>query len=294
MRNKYIEKGRTIVITFILILVGLFVCSGEQVMAGNAKKITIFKASSDSNVKVKNYNVNVQKYDITGDSRNDKITIKAQMRYSGGKSKVTVSINGKTAYSYSSQFLSDIVIDYICLENKKSYLFFNVYDTRSNLGDAQFLLLYQSGKLKKAVDFTKYYCFKSAEILKVYGNKIDVKIFVSPRSLSNSSVQHTYIYKNGKLIRSGNIGEIIYTCGTHPSGYGTLRNDYTLYTTAAGNKVKEKLKAGTKAAAQKVYLKNNKLSRIQIRTADGKTGWIKAVEQYGEKNLVFREAMYAG
>ena len=49
----------------------------------------------------------------------------------------------------------------------------------------------------------------------------------------------------------------------------------------------------TKAKAVKIYM-TGKAFNIKIKTASGKTGWVKGSRKFSDKSLLFKECFYAG
>lgn len=67
----------------------------------------------------------------------------------------------------------------------------------------------------------------------------------------------------------------------------------SLYNSVSCKKKVATVKAGTKAKAVKIYM-TGKAFNIKLKTASGKTGWVKGARKFSDKSLLFKECFYAG
>ena len=104
-----------------------------------------------------------------------------------------------------------------------------------------------------------------------------------------------YTYKKGALKKTSSAYEITSSSYTYRANgkYGTMKNTKALYNSVSCKKKVATVKAGTKAKAVKIYM-TGKAFNIKIKTANGKTGWVKGSRKFSDKSLLFKECFYAG
>ena len=239
------------------------------------------------------------KYDITGDKKKDKIKITLGKRdESDFIKRITVSVNGKKIVKKgigSFYYKTSLVT----LKNGKVYLW-----VKSSSEDADdtwgCLYQYRKGKLEKKLKFDgyvkKYYYHLSTDVVKVSGNTLTVKQSNMTSPLGEAVYKYDYKYENGKfhiVSRTAAIVKASYSYRTK-SSWGTLKNNKMLYTSPSTSKsTGVAVTAGTKAKATNIYMCDKFIS-VKIKTADGKTGWLKCSKKFDESKLHFKECFYAG
>lgn len=239
------------------------------------------------------------KYDITGDKKKDKIKITLEKRDESDFIKqITVSVNGKKIVKKgigSFYYKTSLVT----LKNGKIYLWVK---SSSEDADDTWGCLYQycKGKLEKKLKFDgyvkKYYYHLSTDVVKVSGNTLTVKQSNMTSPLGEAVYKYDYKYENGKfhiVSRTAAIVKASYSYRTK-SSWGTLKNNKMLYTSPSTSKsTGVAVTAGTKAKATSIYMCDKFIS-VKIKTADGKTGWLKCGKKFDESKLLFKECFYAG
>lgn len=248
-------------------------------------------------------NKTYKSYDITGDKKKDTIKVKIHKnsRYDYYDS-LTVTVNGKNAYSFKNQFFyagpyDNVDIILYTLKNGKPFLY--LYAQADN-GDGPVcgVFQYKSGKLKEIINFQTFFkdygIHQSGEVVTINGNSITVRYYVMSFALGPCYVTYNYLYKNGTLCRTSNTAnfEKIYS-------YGKITNTFisnkmiTAYTSVSAKRKAFTMKKGAIVQVDKCYC-NGKSFLIRVKYK-GKYGWIKAQKGYlDEKNRQFSNVTYAG
>lgn len=281
-------KLRKYLVTTVLCLFALLVVNPMQAQAKNPSLVKLKLGKTYA------------KYDITGDKKNDKVKITQQKRDSNGYAyKVYVSINGKKHTLTNKWGFYDVNPSIVTLKNGKTYLWIK----SSGEDDSDpFMCMYQykSGRIVKVVTFTsdgqsKYAGPGSTDITKVSGNTITVKQNAMSTPLGVMGYSYNYTYKNGKIVKSSNVGKILWV--TFDNGKrgctGILKSTKDLYISTSFKKKVTRVKAGQQATVTKIYITKNMIS-VKLKAKNGKSGWVKCSKTYDDKKLIFKKCFYAG
>lgn len=240
-------------------------------------------------------------YDITGDKKADTIQInRTGIQYYKGRVSyikgLTVSVNGKTVYSFDNQFYYDVTAKLYTLKNKKPFLYLYA---QSDNGDGPVcgVFQYKNGTLKQVINFQTFYKYgmhRSGKVKSVSGNKMKVTFSVMSSALSSVDIEMEYKYKGGTLKLVSRTGKA--TCyAMQRSGYLTARKKITAYKSATSAKKAFTIAKGTRVRVTNCYIKGSNI-RYKVKSlSNGKTGWIKSPKTFltGGKGL-FEECYYAG
>jgi len=251
-----------------------------------------------------------KKYDVTGDGKKDKVTIKpvTLTEYSQTTfEKVKVYVNGKKVGTVKARlgasYTANVTVH--VLSNKRAFFFFVMpWDN----GDGTYeIYAYKKGKLVKqlselsiAPDCSAH---KYIDKVKASGKKLKVTYNHMTYALGTSTTfTYSYKWKSGKLKRTSkttskltyNVGE---TGNFHEGkGYLTAGVKLKAYKSMGSSKVKFKVKIGKKAKPIAVGVKGSQLY-IKIKSTSGKTGWLKVPKGYqqnGNGGTMFKESFLAG
>lgn len=240
------------------------------------------------------------KYDITGDTKKDKIKFltpkNSQATYP--YDKIQIYINNKKAVLFGKYDCWELQIHLVHLSSGQSFLWICGF-AESDSDPWQSLYQYKNGKMIKVLDFAKsilkYGYLPHATIKRVSDNKLYVEQTIINHSLAGVGFMYTYQYENEQFHRTSNIASIndfkFYDENMNEKSYGTLRTSRIIYTSPTSKKKKGVIKKGEKAKPIKIYISSNKVY-IQIKSKSGKIGWIENIEEYDDNNLLFEECFY--
>lgn len=243
-------------------------------------------------------------YDITGDKRNDTITVRTYNNSTYGYCEsLKVFINGKTAYSFSNDFFYDgeyggVEIRLYTLKNGKPFLY--LYAQADNYdGPVCSVFQYKEGKLKKVIDFQTFFgeygAHQYGDVVSVKDNTMTVKYYVMSFVVGPCYIKYNYTYENGTLKRTSNVGnfdKFYYSYGKEKKIFYANKSQ-TAYTSPNEKSRAFTVKKGDAVYIDKCYC-NGKKMLVRVRYK-GKIGWIRAAEEYpGEKNKQFSNVTYAG
>lgn len=211
---------------------------------------------------------------------------------------VKITVNKKTTKITRTWTSYAIHTRLITLKNGKAYLW--VQGETDNEDDPwECIYQYKKGRFAKVVDFSKtsynYTNHHHTDILKVSGNTISTKQYIMSTAMAGVEYKVNYTYKKGALKKTSSAYEITSAGYTYRANgkYGTMKNTKALYNSVSCKKKVATVKAGTKAKAVKIYM-TGKAFNIKIKTASGKTGWVKGSRKFSDKSLLFKECFYAG
>lgn len=237
-------------------------------------------------------------YDITGDKKKDTVKISIPKDQYDRYGTVKITVNKKTTKITRTWTSYAIHTRLITLKNGKAYLW--VQGETDNEDDPwECIYQYKKGRFKKVVDFSKtsynYTNHHHTDILKVSGNTISTKQYIMSTAMAGVEYKVNYTYKKGALKKTSSAYEITSAGYTYRANgkYGTMKNTKALYNSVSCKKKVATVKAGTKAKAVKIYM-TGKVFNIKIKTASGKTGWVKGARKFSDKSLLFKECFYAG
>ena len=242
----------------------------------------------------------VKKYDVTGDGKADKLTIKfvKSSLYSEWVKEIRVYVNGKLAWrdhgDYESwAFRSSSLVKYMRTTSGVPFL---LVKCTANNGDGNHdVLRYRKGKLVSVAS--------NANLPKGYGNHQHienaaasgkyVKVKYAYMTYTAGSVRMTYKYKpkSGLAKRTSATTSAVayYTGSSFGKSFMQVRSSVQAYTTASLKKAKFTVGAYDYVKIDKACIKSGKLA-FRITTDDGKVGWFGALKQglgmYGGDTLL--------
>ncbi len=269
----------------------LFLLHPQSVYAANPAAVTLKEGKTYTG------------YDITGDRRNDRISMDLYKNNSYDMyDTVKISINGHTAYSLRSDPFFEYKTILYTLSNQKPFLY--VYCIADNYdGPVCALFQYQSGKLKKVIDFQNMFpgcgshCY--GEVLKVSGNSIKAEFYVMSYTIGPSHYRYNYSYKGGTLKRTSTIGTLFFSRSmSGKKNTFTANKRIALYTSANAKKVSFFLNRKDTIKFDRIYRGSygtwlrGKCTRGGQK---GKSGWIKCLTRpLYYPNHLFSDVGYAG
>lgn len=279
-----ISRKFSIGILFAAVLMALFMIA---ILPNSAFAV---KASNGAKAFELRENVTYSQYDVTGDKKADKIKIVASYKNNYVGEKISIIINGKTAFSKKTFFFS-MKTQLIKLKNGKCFMY--LYGPTDN-GDAEICALYQvkGSKLKRIVDFNKGFGTKAGnhvggEVLNVSGNSATLRFRVMAYMSGNTYADYSYRYKSGTLKKISKTGKLKVGEYTGKSSFAAKKNIIAYKSTKCTSK-KFTIKKGQKVKFLKVYVKGNTV-RYYVK-ANGKSGWIKVANSY--KSALMHKYMY--
>ena len=233
------------------------------------------------------------KYDITGDGRADRILIQnfqAGWWYDG----VKISVNGKTAYQFSSESLpisSPAEATLYTLRNGKPFLYLFAW-TEDDDG-LSVLLQYRAGKLRNVVDFngtfSGYGSHRTGKVLYVSGNRMTLGFTSMSWTLGYSQYNFSYVYRNGTMRLASSFG----TVSRFGSGNVLVAGrSLKVYTDVTARRTAFLLKPGNRIVVTGVYCgKTGLWLRVYY---GGKYGYLKCLSSAPMSGPIFSNVMYAG
>lgn len=292
---------------FAVCILGLFAClmvTAQPAQAATAQNATIIGTHSKAN-SPSAYSKTVKAYDITGDKKKDKLTVKTTHVNDGYKTYLKIYVNGKKVKTFSavSSSYAQVSMKYLRTSSKKPFLYISL--TGEDQDGIYGVYRYKSGKLVKLVGATsaiaqKYGSHMHLASAKASGKKISVRFNSMTKTIGEADYTYYYTYKSGKLVRTSA------TASKLSSFKGvSLKNQPLAFTTkiykAAGSgKVAYTAKAGTKLTISKVKTLKGQ-PWFYVKNAKGQTGWIKGISKgvwaiYGTYNssTLFKNLYMAG
>ena len=277
---------RTLLATTFLLL-GVLLIFPIKVSAKNPKEVTLKPGKT------------YKKYDITGDKKKDKITVKlsSDKKNPSVKMKTAVYVNGKKVYSKKGYCYGATAKIYT-LKNKKPFLYLYSWADNGD-GPVNALFQYKSKKLKKVINFqtlfgSKYGTYGThpgGSVVKVKGNTVTASFDLMSWTIGFSSYEYQYKYKKGTLRRTSSTGKVITSL---PNNSATAKKNIKVYKTAKIRSSYSVLKRGQKVQFIKAYVKG-KNHFLKIRMSNKKTGWIKGQMKYSDfESRMFQEVFWAG
>lgn len=281
--------------------VGLFAClmaTAQPAQAATAKNATVVNKHYQSE-KATAYTKTVKAYDITGDKKADRLTIKTAYTNGGYKTNLKIYVNGRKAktLSYTTGAFSQVRVKYLRTSSKKPFLYISLIGVSMN--GIYGVYHYKSGKLVKLVKPTSAMAPKYAyqSILgsaKASGDKISVRFMSLTKTLGRADYTYTYQYKSGNLVRtSATASKLALVEGVSPKNQ-PLAYTTKLYKAAGSSKVAYTAKAGTKLTVCKVATIKGR-PWFYVKSKKGQAGWIKGIgkfayELYGDgpSNTLFK------
>lgn len=273
-----------------LLLLGLCILSAGSVQAAQQKESAIsLKARTRYGT-----------YDITGDGRADTFYISAcgetdvDEVYTGLK----IYVNGKRVYQVSNGRFEDVDASLVTLSNGTPYICLRL-SKENDYSPYCALLRWNSGRLVKAVDFTR--SLKNlgqppaARVTGVSGNKINVQIYLMSWSLGPSYLNYTYTYKNGSMVQSGTYGTLRVTFRKQARKSLTAGKSIIAYAKPGSTQRTFVLRKGSRVTTTgRCWLRSGALY-FQVKY-NGRTGWIRNVTQAPEtiKQQQFSNIEYVG
>lgn len=243
-------------------------------------------------------------YDFTGDGVKDRVVISGMSTrgIAGEIGKITVKVNGKTAWTWNNgRFNEGITLKLCTLNNGKVYFF--VKGSMENLDAAVCTFLrYVNGKFKVIQDCTTgfaggAYCI--GEPVSVSGNTITYEAYKNTDAMGDMKVRYQFRYSNGALRLKSKTGEILKFLMKSPDKYFTLAKKVSLYKTTTTKSPALTLAAGTKVRITHIYMSGKKTVRFKLTAQNGKSGWVNGntyitVSRYGRmtKAPIIREFSY--
>ncbi|MGI6589994.1 MAG: hypothetical protein ACOX1O_00015 [Eggerthellaceae bacterium] len=314
-KEAIMEKGIGARSPMVLALVfsfalGVFACllaTAQPAQAATAQNVTLIGTKSKAN-SANSYSKTVTGYDITGDKKADKLTIKTSHSNKGYTYKgiVRVYVNGKKAKTLSVIGPPNSVqfrVKYMRTSSKKPFLYIALISVNNdgNYGVYRF----KFGKLVKLVKKTsniaqKYGTHMNMDTPKAVGKKISVRFNSMTWTIGQASYTYNYRYKSGKLVRTSAVASRLtsfkgVSLKKQPLAYSTK-----IYKAAGSKKVAFTAKAGTKLTISKMKTINGR-PWFQVKKANGQKGWIRGIKKsvteiYGsyEYSTPFKNLYMAG
>ncbi|MGI6535083.1 MAG: SH3 domain-containing protein [Eggerthellaceae bacterium] len=268
--------------------VGLFAClmvTAQPAQAATAKNATIIGVHSKMSTSFA-YTKTVKAYDITGDKKADKLTIKKSRKNSSSVTSLCIYVNGKKVKTLSIYFppgsAPEVQVKYLRTSSKKPFLYISLIGV--DLNGIYGVYRYKSDKLVKLVKPTSAIAQKYGDSMildsaKASGKKVSVRFLSITKTLGAIGYAYDYAYKSGKLVRtSATASKFASVEGVslknQPLAYNTK-----IYKAAGSSNVAYTAKAGTKLTISKmVTLKGQPW--FYVKNAKGQTGWIKGISKY--------------
>ena len=267
-------------------VVGLLACLmtvAQPAQAAMAKNITVVSKHAEAD-KATAYTKAVKGYDITGDKKKDKLTVKIAYTNGGNKTFLKIYVNGKKAktLSYATGSFSQVRVKYLRTSPKRPFLFISLIGVSMN--GIYGVYHYKSGKLVKLVKPTsamapKYGYMSILGWAKASGEKVLVRFMSLTKTLGRADYTYAYHYKSGKLVRTSATASKL-----TPVEGASFKNQPLAFTTkiykaAGSSKVAYTAKAGTKLTISKVKTLKGR-PWFYVKNAKDQTGWIKGLGKF--------------
>lgn len=234
--------------------------------------------------------VTYSKYDVTGDSKPDKVLIKRTCFYKGNlmaNGRYDIYVNGKISYSTVCKFVG-YGEAYICKYGKKTYIILQLYNPNVDIPYSCRILFYNKGKLSIAADILKDlsypYSLKCVPV-SVTSRYIKFRCEIHPDGIGYSRFYMTYYTSGSKAkIKSKNIA-FAYNY-THKYRGKTdvwyAQKSFEVYTGVNSSKVAFRVQWGSKCKVERIYFGSDMWIKI---TCGQKSGWRKT--GYGTTKLFY-------
>lgn len=307
MEQRISSRRSWLVALAVACVLGLFACmmaSAQPAQAATAKNVTIIGTHSKAN-SPSAFSKTVKAYDITGDKKADKLTIKTTHTNDGYKTNLKIYVNGKKVktLSCSASTYAEVHVKYLCTSSKKPFLYISL--TGENADGIYGVYRYKSGKLVKLVGATsaiaqKYGTHMHLATAKASGKKVSVRFNSMTKTIGETDYTYTYTYKSGKLVRTSATASKLSTFKGVSLKNQPLAFKTKVYKAAGSSKVAYTAKAGAKLTISKMKTVKGQ-PWFYVKNAKGQTGWIKGIskgvwELYGTFNYstLFKNLQMAG
>ncbi len=286
MEQRIGNRRLPVAVLFAACILGLFAClmaTAQPAQAATARNITVVSKHAEAG-KATAYTKAVKGYDITGDKKKDKLTVKIAYTNGGNKTFLKIYVNGKKAktLSYATGSFSQVRVKYLRTSSKKPFLYISLIGVSMN--GIYGVYHYKSSKLVKLVKPTsaispKYGYMSILGWAKASGERISVRFMSLTKTLGRADYTYAYHYKSGKLVRtSATASDLTPVEGTsfknQPLAFTTK-----IYKAAGSGKVAYTAKAGTKLTISKVKTLKGR-PWFYVKNAKGQTGWIKGLGKF--------------
>ena len=248
-------------------------------------------------------------YDITGDGRADRIvvTCRSALGYKGWFDRLTIRVNGKTAYNWANKnnwsYLG-LKLKLCTLRNGKVYFFVQGYIENED-ASLCLLLRYSGGKLNTVCNFVDNFAGGAhliGEPTAVSGNTIVYDAKFNTPAMAWMGVRYRFAYGAGGLKLKSKTGEVVdHYSSMGPAAYYTLQRAVNVYRTATTKSTFATLAKGTKVRITHIYINGKKTVRFKLVKKNGTAYWVNG-KLYGTKTYmgerikcpIIREFGYAG
>lgn len=224
-----------------------------------------------------NYNLRVNalyKTDFTCNGKTDQLKL-VTSSYGYGKN-LYIYLNGRKMYTVPYNCGGVVNTSYegklLVLNNGQKFLY--IQGNASKTSGASIILRYQSGCIKKVLDFNYFYgnAASKQRALNVYasGNNINVTIQAYSRTVGTMRSNYTYSYGNGKLNLTSNSGKNISLSAKY---FRSLKKIQT-YSYPGSYSKSFVLNAGARIQITNIRYTCGKLYFAALQ--NGRTGWFQA------------------
>ena len=220
--------------------------------------------------------------DVTGDGYADtiKVTGTKTSSNSGYLKKVKVTVNGKTAVSYSNSTnkINRAIVSVVTLKNKQPFLWVDILDGKGN--GFQRMYKYESGSFDKMFsNGTMKRSNTSDQIITSISpenNKINVTFSLATTVTGITRLKYTYSYEDGVLERTSNtttkLSYVTKDDGTYTTNKIKAAGTFKAYKTTSLKTKAFTVKTGKTFKPVAARLQGKKL--LYKISYGGKTGWI--------------------
>lgn len=261
--------------------------------------MAVERTAGNSGIVTLQTNRTYNSFDVTGDGKADKITLKSayyDYYHTGKQGYLKIYINGKQVYNFTDPYYKgDATYKYqvkLCTLNPKDTFFF--VRTQSETEYYNFCKIYkvEGGKFKAMLNLKKTYkdLFlhrERMELTGVSGDRLQFTWYGQMGAAGALNWKTTYELRNGKLYRISRTCPLVKSDQTREF---TADKQFSVYKTSA---LKEKVftaKKGDKLKITHVY-NNSKYMFVRVVSKSGKAGWLPCPNNHSP---YFKEAIYAG
>lgn len=220
--------------------------------------------------------------DLTGDKKNEKVTLKETKSSDGYVSKMQIKINKKTALTLKNTESFYTTIIYFQMSSSRQFL--QIYGTGDN-DTLAYNRIYRynkkTGKLVRVLNLGSYKNANAYAVKKVTKNTIKVNFSYQPSETGTLKWKYTYTYKNGKFRLKSSTAAVKsgLSSGRLNDGYDDyFRNNQFVaakrlqfYTTTARKTLSFTVKQGDVVTLKNIRLTGNNIY-LQFQSGT-RTGW---------------------
>lgn len=279
MRYRLKKRKWCILAAMLILLIGLSVGKKVEAATGVCKMLEEDKV--------------YKKYDVTGDGAADIVMVSVtDSNISYSTKMIKVYVNNEKVYTHAAKEYAYSRVELLILEDGSTFFSIKVNGER-RFFNMHKLYAYQEGKLKRIIDFRKHYASYAMYYdicdIKVSGNVISTEVsaeFWTTGKFLEFNIE--WKYENGSFQRTKDSYAIQYN--KHFKNKWTVKRKIVVYKKVNQKKVACILEKGDVIKIDKVRYTDTEVF-FQIRTKDGKTGYIPGAMEYPSISY-FKEAAY--